>query len=476
MNGNGSYLSPIEALFLDTAEPSILVVTANHSKFNVIHYANATVLKKLSYFSSNLLGKSLDILLPAPFKDGHEEHLNRYIHNKDIDSGVELRVQMLDRDGSIELCSIIVTMLNNISEGLLFVAFTSFSKGEERLIFATEEGVIYGCSKQFVRMYGKCMDTRMQDLLPGTNFTTLEQNEVVECRMLVKPPRNADFEEKLAADYNTTLRLKEVRVTSNGRHFVFEVDVDERSDVLLDAGRRDSEESTLSQIDFEADNNTETDGVKDIFSEVLFKKSQPVRILLFRVIGLLVLLMFIGLAVYNFHHLLQEMGLLVGQYNSQLSLSKSNLRITDNSFVARRMNIQAYFMPNDTNTFNAYQSLYKTSIAKMNSVYYDMSSTILDIKGRGFSDSETNLSVTYWEFPNSKKSTELYHMITMYIQSASFLGTSSMANMSFPSIRQPNSSLDLFQSEFMDISINTYASILPTFNVITDAILKFWDG
>ena len=62
----------------------------------------------------------------------------------------------------------------------------------------------------------------------------------------------------------------------------------------------------------------------------------------------------------------------------------------------------------------------------------------------------------------------------MYIQSVTYLDDASMANFSFDPIRIYNGSFTVYKAELEDVIINTYASILPKFDVITPAISDFW--
>jgi hypothetical protein len=122
---------------------------------------------------------------------------------------------------------------------------------------------------------------------------------------------------------------------------------------------------------------------------------------LMNILGVVTKIILISLTLFNAYHFIQQINLMIEQYNSLLSLSKTNLRIVDNSILARRLNTYAYF--NDTNKFLYYEKYYNVSILKMNSVYYDTNSMILKLKGMGFDDSDADLRTTFWSYPNSKE-------------------------------------------------------------------------
>lgn len=50
VDGEGKYLDPMSALFLNTGHPGIVVVSANEYNFNIIHYVNSYFLIKAAYY------------------------------------------------------------------------------------------------------------------------------------------------------------------------------------------------------------------------------------------------------------------------------------------------------------------------------------------------------------------------------------------------------------------------------------------
>lgn len=134
----------------------------------------------------------------------------------------------------------------------------------------------------------------------------------------------------------------------------------------------------------------------------MFKKRQPIRIILAKVLGLLTVFIMIAISIYNVYHFMDQIQLMIQQYSSLLSLSKTNLRIVDNSILARRLNIYSFYQPSNLNMYKYYQKFYNVSILKMNSVYYEQSSQILKLKGMGFDDSNADLSATFWTFPDRR--------------------------------------------------------------------------
>lgn len=76
-----------------------------------------------------------------------------------------------------------------------------------------------------------------------------------------------------------------------------------------------------------------------MFEQVMFKERKPIRLLLSKLIGLITSLVFIVITIFNAYHFIDQVDLMIQQYNSALSLSKTNLRIVDTSLLARRLNV-----------------------------------------------------------------------------------------------------------------------------------------
>ena len=131
-----------------------------------------------------------------------------------------------------------------------------------------------------------------------------------------------------------------------------------------------------------------------------------------------------------------------------MQLYGSSDKVVETALVCRRMNLQAYFDPDNVADYESERRTFDGILGELNEQYYTLGTNILRLEELGFNSKQFDMSSRFYEYPDSYENTEFYNSLTMYIQSVAKISNATKGDLSFTPMRNiSDDSISLYKAK-----------------------------